>query len=248
MTWFKAFDKSSDSVEIDVYGDIGDDLIGDGTSTSAKEFIEVVRSARGKAIELRINSGGGSVFDAFAMMAALSDHDGKVTAHVDGVAASAASFLLAAADEVRIASVGYVMVHESSALSFGNASELRAMADWLSKIDAQIATVYAKRTGRSEEEFRDAMRATTWFTAQSAVEWGLADAIDEVVSVAACATSDIAALMSAPEGALKIMGDRDKPGSVAGAEGDADGVQEHAEAQERAVVVNGSVYKLKTSK
>ena len=105
MQFWKLTNSTDESVDIDIYGDIGEDVFGESdTSVGAKAFLDMLRGAKGKAIDLHVNSGGGSVFDAFAMMTALANHDGKVTAHVDGVAASAASFLLAAADEERMSS------------------------------------------------------------------------------------------------------------------------------------------------
>ena len=105
MQFWKLTNATDESVDIDIYGDIGEDVFGESdTSVGAKAFLDMLRDASGKAIDLHVNSGGGSVFDAFAMMTALANHDGRVTAHVDGVAASAASFLLAAADEVRMSS------------------------------------------------------------------------------------------------------------------------------------------------
>ncbi len=246
--WYRILRNDAERVDIDIYGDIGEPYWDDETSTSAKQLLDLVRAARGKAIHLHVNSGGGSVFDAFAMMTALAEHDGKVTAHVDGIAASAASFLLAAADEVRMASVGYIMVHNASTAAWGDSGKIRETADWLDRIDAQLAGIYALRSGRDAEDFREAMAATTWFTAAEALEWGLVDAIDEVVAVAACATRDRCALGSAPDGARGLLA-RDIRRSM-----DSAGVglepagQEPAAAQERAVAVDGLVYRVRETK
>lgn len=255
MQFWKLTNATDESVDIDIYGDIGEDVFGESdTSVGAKAFLDMLRDARGKAIDLHVNSGGGSVFDAFAMMTALANHDGKVTAHVDGVAASAASFLLAAADEVRMSSAAFIMIHDASTVAWGNASQIRETAEWLDMIDGQLAGIYAKRGTKTEAEYRQAMDETTWFTADKAVEWGLADYVDEAVAAAACITADKATLATRPEGValnnvtgytetateqvdgISITASTDQEGESEG--------QEPEVAQERAVVVDGCIYRL----
>ena len=256
MQFWKLTNATDESVDIDIYGDIGEDVFGESdTSVGAKAFLDMLRDAKGKAIDLHVNSGGGSVFDAFAMMTALANHDGKVTAHVDGVAASAASFLLAAADEVRMSSAAFIMIHDASTGAFGNSSQIRETAEWLDMIDGQLAGIYAKRGTKTEAEYRQAMDDTTWFTAEKAVEWGLADHIDEAVAAAACITADKATLATRPEGValnnvtgytetsteqvdgISITASTDQEGESEG--------QEPEVAQERAVVVDGCIFSIK---
>lgn len=263
MQFWKLTSATDSSVDIDIYGDIGEDVFGESdTSVGAKAFLDMLRDAKGKAIDLHVNSGGGSVFDAFAMMTALANHDGRVTAHVDGVAASAASFLLAAADEVRMSSAAFIMIHNASTVAWGNAAAIRETADWLDTIDGQLAGIYAKRGNRTADEFAEAMAATTWFTAEEAAEWGLVDAIDEAVAAAACVTSDKSALETAPEAAniLRVTVSEATESPVEPAEtvsdpeeGEtastvADGESEPQErpvAQERAVVIDGCIYRFR---
>lgn len=255
MQFWKLTNSTDEHVDIDIYGDIGEDVFGESdTSVGAKAFLDMLRQAKGKAIDLHVNSGGGSVFDAFAMMTALANHDGRVTAHVDGVAASAASFLLAAADEVRMSSAAFIMIHDASTVAWGNAEQIRETAEWLDMIDGQLASIYAKRGTKTEAEYRAAMDETTWFTAERAVEWGLADFIDEAVAAAACITADKATLATRPEGValnnitgytetaseteegISITASTDQEGESGG--------QEPEVAQERAVVVDGCIYRL----
>ena len=210
--WYSVADSGED-VQIDIYGDIGDSWWGD--SVSAKELLDAIAAAKGKPITLCINSGGGSVFDAFAMMSALRAHDAKVTARVDGIAASAASFLLAAADEVTMSSVAWIMIHDATGRCYGRAEDMRETADWMDKVNAQLAGIYAKRSGRDASEFADAMKKTTWYTADEALDAGLVDGVFEAVAVAACATEDKTTLESAPDGAVAAMG----RASIAGMEG-----------------------------
>lgn len=255
MAFWKLTSTTDSSVDIDIYGDIGEDVFGESdTSIGAKAFLDMLREAKGKAIDLHVNSGGGSVFDAFAMMTALANHDGKVTAHVDGVAASAASFLLAAADEVRMSSAAFIMIHDASTVAWGNSAQIRETAEWLDMIDGQLASIYAKRGTKTEAEYREAMDETTWFNAEKAVEWGLADYIDEAVAAAACITADKATLATRPEGVAlnNVTGytetaSKTEDGISITASTDQEGESEGQEpevAQERAVVVDGCIYRL----
>lgn len=257
MQFWKLTNATDESVDIDIYGDIGEDVFGESdTSVGAKAFLDMLRDAKGKAIDLHVNSGGGSVFDVFAMMTALANHDGKVTAHVDGVAASAASFLLAAADEVRMSSAAFIMIHDASTVAWGNSSQIRETAEWLDMIDGQLASIYAKRGTKTEAEYRKAMDETTWFNAEQAVEWGLADYVDEAVAAAACITADKATLATRPEGvALNNV-----TGYTETATEQVDGISITAStdqadesepagagevAQERAVLVDGCIFRIK---
>lgn len=249
--WYSVRD-GADEVQIDIYGDIGDSWWGD--SVSAKELLDMIAEAKGKPITLCINSGGGSVFDAFAMMGALRAHDAKVTARVDGLAASAASFLLAAADEVVMSSVAWIMIHDATGRCFGRAEDMRETADWMDRVNAQLAGIYAKRSGRSQEEFAEAMSKTTWYTADEALEHGLVDSVTEAVQVAACATQDKATIDSVPCGAWDVLrgiaevsGRRlscDTSRIIAEDEGAGQEVVPPA-AQERVVVIDHRLFKVK---
>ena len=254
MQFWKLTNSTDEHVDIDIYGDIGEDVFGESdTSVGAKAFLDMLRQAKGKAIDLHVNSGGGSVFDAFAMMTALAD--GRVTAHVDGVAASAASFLQAAADEVRMSSAAFIMIHDASTVAWGNAEQIRETAEWLDMIDGQLAGIYAKRGTKTEAEYRNAMDETTWVTAEKAVEWGLADYIDEAVAAVACITADKATLATRPEGVAlnNVTGytetaskTEDGISITASTDLDAESVgQEPEVAQERAVVVDGCIFSIK---
>lgn len=255
--WYSVKDEA-ESVEIAIYGDIGESWWGE--SVSAKELLDAIAQAKGKPITLCINSGGGSVFDAFAMMGALRAHDAKVTARVDGVAASAASFLLAAADEVSMSSEAWIMIHDAAGRCFGRAEDMRETADWMDRVNAQLAGIYAKRSGRSQEEFAEAMKKTTWYTADEALEHGLVDSVAEAVHVAACATQDKATIDSAPEGApiatvgtveasriqfancfYRTVGDTSS--TISGNDGGAGPEATPPIAQERFVVIDSKLYR-----
>jgi ATP-dependent Clp protease protease subunit len=144
-----------------------------------KSFIDAIKAIDAPVINLRINCPGGSVFAGRAMEQALREHPSKVIAHVDGYSASAASFLMMAADEIVMASGAMVMIHNAWSMAFGNASELRQTADLLEKIDGTLISTYAARTLQDPKQIQDWMAAETWFTATEAVAAGFADKVAE---------------------------------------------------------------------
>ena len=168
---------------------------------AADAFVKEIRASKASTIHLRVNSPGGDVFAARAMEQALRDSKARIVVHIDGVAASAASFLAMAADEIRIAPGAMMMIHQAWTLAFGNADDLISTAALLEKIDTTIADTYAKRAGKDAAEFADAMAAETWYTAQEAVDAGLADVIAE--GAKAQAGWDLSAYAKAPPPATK---------------------------------------------
>lgn len=151
---------------------VGDDWWG---GVSATTFVKELANITADTIRLRVNSPGGDVFAARAMEAALRGHSAKVIAHVDGLAASAASFLIMAADEIEIADGGFIMIHKAWTALWGDADDLRAEADLLDKIDGTLVNTYAKRTGQAADDIAAWMAAETWLGAAEAVEKGFAD-------------------------------------------------------------------------
>lgn len=143
----------------------------------AAPFVQAVRGLGAKRIELRVNSPGGDVFDARAMKNALEDFDGEIVAHIDGLAASAASYLMLAADEIVMGEGAFVMIHKAWGLTIGNADEHRAQAALLDKVDDTLVADYVARTGKGADDIRAKMAAETWFTAEEAVAFGLADRV-----------------------------------------------------------------------
>jgi ATP-dependent Clp protease protease subunit len=144
-------------------------------------FAKVLADIDAKVIHLRIDSPGGDVFAARSMMTAIAQHSAKVIAHVDGLAASAATGLCMACDEVEISQGAGFMIHNAWTIAIGNKAEFRKTADLLDKIDTGLTNDYAKRTGKDAVEVAGWMDAETWFTADEAVEHGFADRAVEVV-------------------------------------------------------------------
>lgn len=150
-------------------------------------------------VHLRINSPGGDVFAAVAMSQMLREYSGKVIAHVDGYAASAASIVACAAGECIMAKGSMMMIHKAWTIGLGNADDMRSTADLLDKIDGQIAQGYADKSGKDVAGFIEAMAAETWFTETEAVEAGLADGIADESKKDAKAKWDMSAFDHAPE-------------------------------------------------
>jgi ATP-dependent protease ClpP protease subunit len=175
--------------EIYLYGVIGASWFGDGIT--AKQFSDDLKALKGvDGIDLRINSEGGDVFDGKAMYTLLRDHGAEITVHIDGLAASAASYIAMAGDDIRISEAGFMMVHNAWGGAVGNAEELRRLASLLDTIDGTIRDVYAARTGLPAETVAELMAAETWMTAAEAKEKGFADTVVENLKIAAFVRDD----------------------------------------------------------
>ena len=143
---------------------------------SPEAFTRALRAMTGP-VSVRINSPGGDVFAGRAMAQAMREYPGEVTAHVDGVAASAASLLAVTPARCVMAPGSMLMIHQAWTIGLGNAGDFRQTADLLTKIDVTIADDYAAKSGRPAEDFSALMAAETWFTPAEAIAMGLADEI-----------------------------------------------------------------------
>ncbi len=176
--------KAANSAEIYLYGIIGGDWFGDGVT--AKQFADDLRGLGNvKTIDLRINSEGGSVFDGKAMYSLLNEHPAKIIVHIDGLAASAASFVAMAGDEIQIAEGGFVMIHNAYMVAIGDAREMRRSADMLDTVNNTIVDVYVSRTKGDRKAIAKMMDDETWMTAAEAAKNGFADTVVENLKVAA---------------------------------------------------------------
>lgn len=155
-------------VSDDYYGGVG-----------AQSFVKELNSLKAETIHLRINSPGGDVFAARAMEQAIREHSSKIVAHIDGYAASAASYLALAADEVVMAKGGFFMIHKAWTVAFGNADDLLSTAALLEKIDTSLIQTYANETGQEADQISAWMAAETWFDAEESLALGFADSIAE---------------------------------------------------------------------
>lgn len=178
-TWFKIQAKAgTDNAEVLLFDEIG--LWG----ITAKDFIDQVKATGAKKLTVRINSPGGSVFDGLAIynyLASLAD----VTTIVEGVAASMASVIALAGKTRKIAENSFFMVHSPWSAVAGTADDMRETADLLDKLAASLAGIYAKRTGKTEEEVKKWMETDTWFNGAEALYAGLATEVTAPVQAVA---------------------------------------------------------------
>lgn len=146
---------------------------------SPQSFIKTLNDLSASTIHLRVNSPGGSVFAARAIEQAIREHKSRTVVHIDGLAASAASFLIMAADEIRMAPGSFLMIHKAWTWMYGNADDLRKEAGLLDQIDSSLVKTYAKRSRQDEAGIAAWMAEETWFEASAAVELGFADQVAE---------------------------------------------------------------------
>lgn len=169
-----------------VYDVIGAGFFEEGvTAKSVRD--ELAKMDKTKPVVARINSPGGDVFEGVAIRAQLEQWSAGVDIIVDGIAASAASYIATAGTSVSMAEGAMLMVHDPWTFAVGNAAEMQRAAATLDKIADSMVGAYAKKAGKSHEEVRDTMRAETWMTAAEAIEYGLADSTMEGVSAMAWA-------------------------------------------------------------
>lgn len=167
---------SANEASIYLYDVIGGDWFG---GIKAADAVRELAALQVDTIHLRINSPGGDVFEARAIVTALRQHSAKVIAHIDGLAASAASFIALAADEVEIAPGAFVMIHNGWTLAMGDKAAMAKAGDLLTKFDEGLIAEYAQETGNEPEQVRAWMEAETWFEAEEAIQHGFADRLME---------------------------------------------------------------------
>jgi ATP-dependent protease ClpP protease subunit len=163
------------TTRIDVFDDIG----GGGwfdEGVTAKSFAAQMAKVKGP-LDVHINSGGGEVHDGVAIGNAIRNHKGFKRTVVDGIAASIASVIFQAGDERVVEPGAMVMIHDASTLCWGDEAEMQKTAEVLGKNSDNIAQIYADRAGGTAQQWRETMRAETWYTADEAVAAGLADKI-----------------------------------------------------------------------
>jgi len=208
--------------EVVIYDEIG------AYGVSAKGFLaELGALPDATPLALRINSPGGSVFDAVAIYNAIKRHSGTVTVWIDGIAASAASYIAMAGDEVVMPENAFLMIHDPAGMVMGTAVDMRAMAEALDKIKGSLLQGYAAKSGRSQEEIAPLMAAETWLDAKDALDFGFADRIAEPVRIAA--RFDVGQFRNAPPALVDAEADVDEDKHSGSDAPDADGENdEHA--------------------
>ncbi len=183
MKTFFAFSNvtSQDEAELSIYDEIG------FWGTQAKDFYASLKSITAKKIKLRINSPGGSVVDGYAIHNLLRAHAAEVEVHIDGIAASIASFIAMAGDKIIMPQNALMFLHSPLVNgASGNAEELRQIAAELDKVQKGIVSGYMRKTGKDEATVVSWLEAETLFTAEEAFEAGLATEIVDKVKMSAC--------------------------------------------------------------
>lgn len=140
-------------------------------------YRDALHSFNGEDVTVRINSPGGSVFGGRAMQAASQEYEGNINFVIDGIAASAASFVPMGKNKIHMNEGTMLMIHKGWTFAIGNADELRDQASVLDKIDNSLVKTYAKhnRAGLSEDKILDFITAETWFDGAEAMEYGFVD-------------------------------------------------------------------------
>ncbi|MGO3084257.1 head maturation protease, ClpP-related [Ancrocorticia populi] len=160
--------------EVLIYGIVGDWW----EDMDAATFAHQIDALDTDSILVRTHSLGGDVWDGIAIMNSLSRHKAKVTVLVEGIAASAASFIaVGGSDELVMAPHSQLMIHDAWTFAAGNAAEITKLAGNLDRESQNVAEIYAAKSGTPVEEWREAMQEETWFTAREAVACGLADRV-----------------------------------------------------------------------
>lgn len=173
---FKA-EAKADSLDITIYGDIGESWWSD--STSAVEIEKTLKATSANVININLNSPGGDVFDGIAIYNQLKNHPAKIIINVDGLAASAASIIAMAADELIMNTGSMLMIHEASTWTWGTKLDIRKTLNALEGIDKSLADIYMTRYQGERSEIETMIANETWFTANEAVEVGLAHKVNE---------------------------------------------------------------------
>lgn len=168
---------------ISIFDPIGVDFW-TGEGVTAKRISAALRAMGAeKDVIVNINSPGGDLFEGLAIYSLLREHKGTVTVKVLGLAASAASIIAMAGDEIQISRAGFLMVHNTWVMAIGNRNDLRDIADTLEPFDLAMADIYTARTGLEPKAVQKKMDAETWINGSAAVDEGWADALlpsDEV--------------------------------------------------------------------
>jgi ATP-dependent protease ClpP protease subunit len=203
--WFTITNKGADKPqEVILYGLIGRGWDG-ASGVDAKAFAEEWNKIpTNKDIDLRFHSPGGSVFDGLLIYNLVAMRRERVTAYIDGLAASIASVIAMAAGKIVMPKTARMMIHDAEGLSMGNSDAMREMAELLDRESDRIADIYAAKTGKSRGKMRDLMKATTWMDGAEAEAAGFADEVTDL-DPKNCTDFDLSMFRCVPE-ALKGPG------------------------------------------
>lgn len=162
-----------DSADVYLYGEIG----GWWDGIQPDDFAKEVAALDVSTLNVRINSPGGIIVDGLSIYNALVQHPAQVVVHIEGIAASIASVVAMAGDEIRIGEAANVMIHKPWSFALGDADDMRKEAEILDGLEQGLVDIYVARTGNADEQVRDWLKAETWFRGQKAVDNGFADSV-----------------------------------------------------------------------
>ncbi len=165
---------AGETATIQIFDQIGEDWFG-GSGLSGKQFSDVLNEVGDGPLLVEINSPGGNVWDGLSIYNQLRGRRAPVTTRVVGIAASIASIIALAGDRVEMADAALMMIHDPAGMASGTSDDMRKMAEALDQHAEVLVGVYTKKTGRSSESIRAAMKAETWFTTAEAIAFGLVD-------------------------------------------------------------------------
>ena len=160
-----------------IYGTIGEDWWSPEDENRAKEFAQKLDGLSPKPLDIHIDSAGGDVYEGFAIASAIQRYEGDTCAYVDGMAASAASYIALMADKVVMNDYAMLMIHNAWTMAMGNRDELREVAQRLEELDKTIAGIISARSALTLDEVIEAMCAETWYTAADAEAAGMCDEV-----------------------------------------------------------------------
>ncbi|MCV2877601.1 Clp protease ClpP [Sedimentimonas flavescens] len=163
----------NDDRTISILDAIGEDYWGDGVT--AKRIAAALRAMGDGDVTVNINSPGGDFFEGLAIYNLLREHNGSVTVNVIGMAASAASVIAMAGDNILMARASFMMIHNTWVLTAGDRHALREVADWLEPFDEAAISIYQARTGIASKALGAMLDKETWLGGDAAVEKGFAD-------------------------------------------------------------------------
>ncbi|WP_368927541.1 head maturation protease, ClpP-related [Serratia marcescens] len=183
---------ASDDNSISVFDVIGQDYWGEGVT--AKRIAGALRSMNGADVTVNINSPGGDMFEGLAIYNLLREHQGKVTVKVLGLAASAASIIAMAGDEIQIGRGAFLMIHNCWVVAIGNRHDFAAMVEYLEPFDNAMADIYSARSGLDSDTVKQLMDGESYIGGSDAIEKGLADSLLSSDAVSSDEDSPAAAL------------------------------------------------------
>lgn len=174
----------TDEAEILLYGEIGESFFEE--SNGAKEFIKELKGlGKVKNLNIRINSGGGSVFEGLAIYNAIDRHSANKTVFIDGLAASIASLIAMSGNRTVIAANAMMMIHNPFGMVMGDAKDMRLMADALDKAKDGMITSYQRKSKLPTDEISKLMNDETWMTANEALRMGFVDEVGNSMKMVA---------------------------------------------------------------